>query len=361
MAAERLTVDHPFRDALPFALVFTIPVSVVVGYQAGGLGNLLTPLLVFGLVPLLDALIGVDPVNLSPEQARQRERMPIYRVLTWLCAPCQLALMLWGAWVVGRPASGYLECLALTVAVGISSGIMGINVAHELQHRIDSDLERFLARIMLLTVGYMHWAVEHIAGHHRHVATPRDPATARRGESVYRFLPRSVGGGFHSAWIIETERLLRLNRRPMSIHNRLLRYLLLELILLLALVVAFGWRALPYWLLQSLVAIVLLEVVNYVEHYGLMRHRRDDGHEPVRVWHSWNSSNWLTNRFLFNLQRHSDHHFRPGYRYQLLRHHAASPQLPTGYAGMIVLALIPPLWRRVMDHRVLRALRLPNP
>ncbi len=361
MEAHQSAPHNQRRDALAFALVFTIPLSVLIGYRLGGWGNLLTPFLVFGLVPLLDALVGSETTNLSPDEARTRAAMPIYRVLTWLCVPYQLALVLWGAWVVGGSGNGFIEALGLTVAVGVSSGIMGINVSHELQHRIDSGLEIFLSRVMLLTVGYMHWAVEHVAGHHRHVATPRDPATARLGESVYRFLPRSIGGGFRSAWAIEAARLKRKGQPSLSIRNRLLQYLLLETAGVLGLVFLFGWRALPYWLLQSLVAVVLLEVVNYVEHYGLLRRRRGDQHEPVRVWHSWNSSHWLTNRFLFNLQRHSDHHYRPANRYQVLRHYSESPQLPTGYAGMIVLAMVPPLWRRVMDKRALSALRLPNP
>ncbi len=361
MGSTQPATNDQRRDALSFALVFTIPLSVLIGYRLGGWGNLLTPLLVFGLVPLLDALLGSDAANLSPDEARTRAAMPIYRALTWLCVPCQLALVLWGAWVIDGTSIGFFEAVGLSVAVGVSSGIMGINVSHELQHRIDSGLEIFLSRIMLLTVGYMHWAVEHVAGHHRHVATPRDPATARLGESVYRFLPRSIAGGFGSAWAIEATRLKRTGRTPLSIRNRMLQYLLLETAGVLGLVILFGWKALPYWLLQSLVAIALLEVVNYVEHYGLLRRRRGDQYEPVRVWHSWNSSHWLTNRFLFNLQRHSDHHYRPANRYQVLRHHAQSPQLPTGYAGMIVLAMVPPLWRRVMDKRTLSALRLPNP
>ena len=346
MARYHLRLDDHRWNVLSYALVFTVPLSVLIGYGLGGWGLLLTPLLVFGLVPLLDNLIGVDTANPSPGESGEHAGMRPYRVLTWMCVPCQLALVIWGAWTVGRPTTGFLEVAGLALAVGVSSGILGINVAHELQHRIDSAMEVFMSRAMLLTVGYMHWAIEHVAGHHRHVATPRDPATARLGESVYRFLPRSVIGGFRSAWGIECERLHRTGRRPVGIHNHVLRYLIVEL---------------AYWLLQSLVAIVLLEVVNYVEHYGLLRLQQGERYEPVRVWHSWNASHWLTNRFLFNLQRHSDHHYRPGRRYQQLRHHAASPQLPAGYAGMIVLAMVPPLWRRVMDRRVLRALRMPGP
>ncbi len=358
MTPHRLRWDHRQRDVLSYALVFTVPLSVLIGDRLGGWGLLLTPLLVFGMVPLLDGIIGIDIANPPPDASREDDRRS-YRTLTWLCAPCQMALVIWGAWAVGRPGTGFFEFLGLAVAVGVSSGILGINVSHELQHRIDSNLETFLSRAMLLTVGYMHWAIEHVAGHHRHVATPRDPATARLGESVYRFLPRSIFGGFRSAWGIERVRLRRRGQRQVSLHNRVLRYLFMELATMGMLAAVFGGTALAYWLAQSLVAIVLLEVVNYVEHYGLQRRHQGDRYEPVRVWHSWNASHWLTNRFLFNLQRHSDHHYRPGRRYQDLRHHAASPQLPAGYAGMIVLAMIPPLWRRVMDKRVLRALRMP--
>lgn len=246
-----------------------------------------------------------------------------------------------------------METIGFIFSIGVSSGVMGINVSHELQHRVNHKVEPFLARVMLWTVLYMHWAIEHVAGHHKNVATYEDPATARYGETFYAFWFRTVFCGMASAWKIEASRLKRKGIKVFSLKNRVIAYSISELLLVSVLFLVFGLVAVEYFIIQSIIAFTLLEIVNYVEHYGLLRIKGSDGlYEPVNFLHSWNSSNWLTNRFLFNLQRHSDHHYKPDRRYQILRHFDDSPQLPTGYAGMILLAAIPPLWRRVMDHRV---------
>jgi alkane 1-monooxygenase len=186
------------------------------------------------------------------------------------------------------------------------------------------------------------------------VATPEDPASARLGESFYAFLPRTVIGSLRSAWELERVRLARLGRSPWSVRNDILGAWLMTVVLFAALVAAFGWVVLPYLLVQAAIGFSLLEVVNYLEHYGLLRQRREDGrYERTRPEHSWNSNSAASNVLLYHLQRHSDHHANPIRRYQALRHVEEAPQLPTGYAGMILLAVIPPLWRRTMDHRVL--------
>ena len=348
------------KGAWLFALVFIVPVSVLIGHGLGGSWHWLTPLVVFGVIPVLDHLIGVDRQNPFPDKTVETSDLTVWQIITWLCAPIQIGLVVWGAWLFARGSLGLWEAAGLTVSVGVSSGVLGINASHELQHRVNNRTEVGLSRVILLTVGYMHWAIEHVVGHHRHVATPRDPASARFGESFYRFLPRSVIDGFQSACELESQRLRRLHKTPIGIHNRILRYLSAQMLFAVFLVSAWGWLALPFWLIQSAVAIILLEMINYIEHYGLQRQQQGDGYGPVEVWHSWNSSHWLTNHFLFNLQRHADHHYRPGRRYPFLRHFDESPQLPTGYAGMILLALIPPLWRHIMDKRV-RAVAHHNP
>ncbi len=339
--------------ALPFCLIFLVPMSVVAGYMLGGAFTFITPAVVFGVIPVLDLVIGSSRRNPTmAEEAAWKEALS-FRVITWLCVPLQVAVVLWGAYVVSNSAMTAREMAGFVLSVGTSSGVMGINVSHELQHRVNSAFEPLLARIMLWTVVYMHWAVEHVAGHHRHVATPEDPATARLGESFYVFWPRTVFEGIRSAWRIEQRRLERKQQSIWGIHNRLMRYLLAQLGLLGALGAVLGTAAVTYFVAQSIVAISLLEIVNYIEHYGLLRKKIEGGsYEPVSLRHSWNSSNCLTNRFLFNLQRHSDHHLKPDRRYQVLRHHQESPQFPTGYAGMILIAAIPPLWRSIMDPRV---------
>lgn len=339
--------------ALPYYLIFLVPISVIQAYTMGGIFTFSTPVWVFGVIPLLDLLIGKSSKNPTPEEARRIKDEFRFKVIPWLCALVQVVIVFWGAFVVAKGGLTILEIVGFTISMGTSSGVMGINVSHELQHRVNNRYEPLLSRFMLWTVCYMHWAIEHVAGHHRNVATPHDPATARFGESFYVFWPRTVGGGFKSAWEIEKNRLAKKGASIWSPHNRMLLYGTVEIGLLLFFWINFGFAAAFYFIGQSLVAVSLLEVVNYIEHYGLLRKPIAPGkYEPVNVTHSWNSSNILTNLYLFNLQRHSHHHAEPGMRYQCLKHFDQSPQLPTGYAGMILLAVIPPLWRAIMDPRV---------
>jgi alkane 1-monooxygenase len=339
--------------ALPFCIIYLLPLAVVTGYLLGGAYHFLTPLFVFGLIPLLDLVVGVNTKNPGEEDEQALADHRIYRYVTWACMPLQVAMVVWGAFVVTHRYLSPLELTGFILAVGISSGAMGINVSHELIHRVNNRLEPFLGRVMLATVCYLHWAIEHVKGHHRCVATPLDPATARRGESFYAFWPRTVKGGFLSAWGMEKERLARQGRKGWSIHNAVVWYVAAEFLVVTTIGWAFGFWAVLFFLAQSVVAVSLLEAVNYLEHYGMERMKLEDGtYEKVRPVHSWNASHRITNHFLFNLQRHSDHHYRPNRRYQILRHFDESPQLPTGYAGMVLLTLVTPAWRRVMDGRL---------
>lgn len=337
-------------NILSFSIVYLVPLSVWLGYQLGGMYTFTTPFFIFVIVPLLDLLIGRDTRNPSEETIKRLESDMRYRLLTICCAPIQVGLVIWGAYVVIHGNLSIAEEIGFILSVGISSGVLGINVAHELAHRVNERVEPFLSKIMLLTVCYIHWGLEHVVGHHRRVATPQDPATARSGESFYAFWPRTVFGGFNSAWEFEANRMKKKNMPVWNMHNPMALAIFVQIIYVVFIAIVFGGKGVVYILGQSLIAISLLEIVNYVEHYGLLRNETSPGkYESVKPHHSWNSSNWLTNRFLFNLQRHSDHHYKPGRRYQLLRHYDDSPQLPSGYAGMIVLAAIPFLWRRIMD------------
>jgi alkane 1-monooxygenase len=340
-------------SVLSYCLIFLVPLSVVPGYLLGGMYTFLTPFFVFGVIPALDVVIGISKDNPTPSQELDLKEKTAYRMITIMCVPLQVTMVCWGAWIVSHRTLSPFELAGFVCSMGVSSGVMGINVSHELQHRVNGKLEPFLSRIMLLTVLYMHWAIEHVAGHHRNVATYEDPATAHLGESFYAFWFRTVFGGMVSAWKIEKARLHKKEVPVVSVRNRMILYIVSEVIFTGMILALFGFTAVAYLILQGVIAFSLLEVVNYIEHYGLLRNRKSDGgYEPVSFLHSWNSSNWLSNRFLFNLQRHSDHHYKPDRRYQVLRHYDESPQLPTGYAGMILLAVVPPLWGLVMDHRV---------
>jgi len=306
------------------------------------------PLLVFGVFPLLDIAIGVDPSNPPDSVLKWLEQDRYYRWCTYLFIPVQYAGLVFACYLWSSGDLSVLESIGLALTMGVVGGI-AINTAHELGHKRDS-MEKWLSRIALAQTGYGHFFIEHNRGHHVRVATPEDPASSRLGESFWAFLPRTVAGSLSSAWGIEAARLDRLGKSHWGLSNDIVGAWAMTVVLFAALTIGFGPVVLPYLVLQAILGFSLLEVVNYLEHYGLLRQRKEDGrYERCRPEHSWNSNNVASNVLLYHLQRHSDHHANPTRRYQALRHVDEAPQLPTGYAGMIVLAWFPPLWRRVMD------------
>jgi alkane 1-monooxygenase len=322
--------------------------------EATGLGVLwfFGPILVFGVFPLLDLMVGTDAENPPDSVIKWLEADRYYRWCTYAFIPIQYAGLVFACWLWSSGGLSLLDGIGLALTVGMVSGV-AINTAHELGHKRAS-LERWLSKVALAQSGYGHFFIEHNRGHHVRVATREDPASARLGESFWAFLPRTVTGSLTSSWELEGERLGRDGRSRWSLRNDVLNAWLMSVVLFGALVAGFGLGIAPYLVLQAALGFSLLEAVNYLEHYGLLRQRREDGrYELTRPEHSWNSNNVASNVLLYHLQRHSDHHANPLRRYQALRHFEEAPQLPTGYAGMIVAALIPPLWRRVMDHRLL--------
>lgn len=340
------------RSALPFFAVYGVTAISLWFVQLGGWYTLVTPLaMTFVAVPAFDVLLGVEARNPPGNLAPNKLALFLFRLATWIAVPAQAGLLLWGIGFVTRASVSATELAGITMAIGITGGVIGITVAHELVHR-RSRLDVTFGGILLTMVSYLHWAIEHVAGHHRHVATPLDPATARRGESLVPFIGRSVLGGFISAWKIESARNAR-RGVDSPLRNRVLWCVLASVALAATLGLAFGPRAVWFFLGQSAVAVGFLETINYIEHYGLERRQVAPGtYERVTPLHSWNSAHRLTNLLLFNLQRHSDHHVWPARAYYSLRHHPESPQLPLGYAGMALLAMVPPLWRRVMHPRL---------
>jgi alkane 1-monooxygenase len=306
------------------------------------------PLLVFGVFPLLDIAIGVDPTNPPDSVLKWLEQDRYYRWCTYLFIPVQYAGLIFACWLWSNGDLSVFESIGLALTMGVVGGI-AINTAHELGHKRDN-LEKWLSRVALAQTGYGHFFIEHNRGHHVRVATPEDPASSRLGESFWAFLPRTVSGSLRSAWGIEAARLDRMGKSHWGLQNDIVGAWAMTVALFAVLTITFGPVVLPYLVLQAILGFSLLEVVNYLEHYGLLRQRKEDGrYERCLPEHSWNSNNVASNVLLYHLQRHSDHHANPTRRYQALRHVEEAPQLPTGYAGMIVLAWFPPLWRRVMD------------
>jgi alkane 1-monooxygenase len=313
----------------------------------------LGPIVLYVLIPLLDIAFGADPTNPPDDVVAWLEQDRYYRWVTYAFLPLQYVALVVGCWLIAtRGGLGIVDMLGIAFTLGTLNGI-AINTAHELGHKKEH-AERWLAKVALAPTGYGHFFIEHNRGHHVRVATPEDPASSRLGESFWAFLPRTVLGSLRNGWSLERTRLRRMGKRTFSPRNDILNAWAMTVVLWVALVVAFGPVLLPYLLIQAVFGFGLLEAVNYLEHYGLKRRQLENGRwERVTPRHSWNNNNVTTNLFLYHLQRHSDHHANPTRRYQALRHFEESPQLPSGYASMIVLAYFPPLWRRVMDKRVL--------
>lgn len=319
-----------------FLLPLMLPPLVPLGWWLGGAWMFLLPAFVWLVLPVVDWLVGPDTRNPDPQDMANMERDPVYRWMLYLQVPVVLGLLAWALTVAA--AASPLEFLALAIAVGLVSGGVGIVVAHELGHR-RGRLDRFLAQALLVSVAYAHFLIEHNKGHHARVATPHDPATARLGEGFWKFFPRSVIGQLRSAWRIDARATATSVLWPLLIAGLIL--------------VVMGPVATAFFVLQAFYAVLQLELVNYVEHYGLMRRETAPGrYEKVDVRHAWNSSHRVSNLLLFNLQRHSHHHTHQGRHYPALSHFDESPQLPAGYLAMVPLAMLPPLWRRVMDPRV---------
>ncbi|GAA2133002.1 fatty acid desaturase [Nocardioides bigeumensis] len=320
----------------------------------------LGPIVILGIVPAIDLIAGLDRSNPPDDVIEALENDKYYRWITYLFLPIQYAGFVGAFYLLAENPAGVdlsvVDKLGLAISIGCIGGI-GINTAHELGHKREAN-ERWLSKIALAQVAYGHFYIEHNRGHHVRVATPEDPASARLGETFYAFWPRTVWGSLKSAWRLEKRRYARRKQHPWRLGNDVLNAWLMTAVLWGALIAWLGAGIAPYLVLQAVVGFSLLEVVNYMEHYGMLRQKVGVGdrqrYERVDPSHSWNSNNIATNVLLYHLQRHSDHHANPTRRYQALRDFEESPVLPTGYAGMIVLAILPPVWRRVMDPRVLR-------
>ena len=308
--------------------------------------------LVHAVLPVLDWVFGEDASN-PPDSALQAlENDRYYSWVLYAYVPIQIAVTIGGAAMIAMVDMPWYDILGLAISVGVINGV-AINTAHELGHKKDK-LDRWLARISLAPTFYGHFYVEHNRGHHKNVATPEDPASSRMGETFWAFLPRTVMGSLKSAWELEAERLAKQGQGAWSVHNQNLQSWAISLLMFAGVVAWLGWAVLPFLIIQAVYGFSLLEVVNYLEHYGLLRQKGADGrYERCQPRHSWNSNHIVTNLFLYHLQRHSDHHAFPARRFQALRHFDEGPQLPSGYAAMLMVAYIPPLWFALMDKKVL--------
>lgn len=336
---------------LGYWLVFTVPALMPVSWwliqATGSFAWAGLPIMwLYGVLPLADWTIGRDPAPPVDAQDTWLSR----RLVLWLCLPVQLAVV-FGS-LAALPAMPWWAAALWLVSLGYVGGVLAINVGHELIHR-RSRFDRTIGGLLLSSVNYPTFKVEHVRGHHVRVATGNDPSSARRGDSIYRFVPRALVLNTIHGWRLEAERLRKAGRSPISIQNELIGWQLVVIVLAICAWFVAGWVAVAGFVAQGLVAAASLEVINYVEHYGLARRRLPNGrYEPPAPRHSWNSDFWLSNAILLQLQRHSDHHANPGRPYTRLRSCPEAPQLPLGYSAMLPITLVPPLYRRLIHPRL---------
>ncbi|UTW58075.1 alkane 1-monooxygenase [Kordiimonas sp. SCSIO 12603] len=310
-----------------------------------------SPLFFYVLVPIIETFFGEDENNPPREAIPALRDDPFYRWAAFSALPVSYLNWIVGAWFIATQDLSLNGYIAILVANGLM-GAGALNTAHEVGHRRDK-MSLFVARYLLCLCGMGHFRIEHNLGHHVQVATPEDSATAMMGETFYAFVLHELPGGYKRAWGIEKKRLAKKGKSAFSLENEVLQNTLITIFFYTALTAYFGWAILPYLLGGALLSNLMLSSANYVEHYGLMRAKRDDGrYERVQPHHSWNANHIVSNIMMFHLQRHSDHHAHAERPYQCLRHFDTSPQLPAGYFTMFMAAWNPPIWFKIMDPLV---------
>ena len=339
----------PYYTSLMFFALWAV------GATYGGVTMMFVTILAFVVLPIVDFFVGVKTENETELELEKRQKNLIFFDLVfYIYSILHVAMLFVGPYLILKNNFTFFELTVIALSTGVITGGFGITIAHELCHR-KNKFHQLLADFLLSSVCYTHFSTEHVQGHHQNVSTFDDPASARFGENFYSFYLRTVLGSFLSAWDIERRKLKSQGFNPWSLRNKIILGVLASVLWAIVMTWLFGMTGLFFFLFQSFVAFSLLEIVNYVEHYGLERKKMENGrYEKVRPIHSWNSSHIVSNWYLFNLERHSDHHAFASRPYPLLRHHADAPQLPAGYDSMVLLALVPPLWFKYMDPLVLK-------
>ena len=337
--------------ALKYAFVWITPAIVLFSLSRLSYWSFTALVFVFGVIPFLELFSSGSSRNLQQAEEEIAKHDKAYDYLLYSLVPLQYLILIYFLFQVSRENLPLLVTIGLITAYGMSCGILGINAAHELGHR-STKYEQFMSKMLLLSTLYLHFFIEHNRGHHKNVATNEDPASSRHGESVYAFYIRSICNSWLSAWKLERQRLQNNSLPFWSLHNEMLRFQLIQAAVLGIIVLTFGMATLVAFVAGATIGIILLETVNYIEHYGLRRKKKGNRYERTLPVHSWNSNHPLGRLLLLELSRHSDHHFIASRKYQVLRHHDDSPQMPTGYPGMMLLALVPFLWFRIMNKRI---------
>ena len=342
---------------LKYLVSYSMPLACVLGLYLRDYWTFFTPIFAFVLIPILEIILPIQNENLSNNESVAKNKSLFFDLLLYLNLPMVYGLLGWFLWSVPWANYSTAELTGLILSVGVVLGSNGINVAHELGHR-QTRWEKTLGKLLLLPALYMHFYIEHNFGHHQKAATTEDPASARYNQTVYSFWVTSMVRQYVSAWNIQLGLLKKENTPFFSFKNDMMCYLVLQALYLLLVFLLFSTQAMLAAVLVGLIAAVLLETINYIEHYGLSRLKTKSGrYERVSEIHSWNSNHVLGRVILYELTRHSDHHHRAHKKYQLLDCHETSPQMPFGYPTSMVLALLPPLWFSIMNKRIPEAMK----
>lgn len=337
---------------LKYLAAFLIPISTFLGLYFQNYWVWATPIFAFVCIPVLELIFPIDKNNLNETDVDNQLKKRIFDWLLYLNLPIVFGLVIYGLFTVNNNNLETYEFVGLVFSLGIVLGVNGINVAHELGHRQTTN-ERYIGKALLLPSFYMHFFIEHNYGHHLHAATPEDPATARYNQSVYSFWFTSTFRQYFNAWSIQIKLLRNNSLSFFSFKNDMLWYSLIQTTYLVTISLCFGSTGLIFAFTSGVVGFVLLETVNYIEHYGLLRLKTKSGrYERVKEMHSWNSNHIIGRIVLYELTRHSDHHFKSSKKYQILDCHDQSPQMPYGYPTSMVIAMLPPLWFKIMNKRV---------
>ena len=336
---------------LKYFLALTVPLLAYFSFNGTGIITYAPMIEAFLLIPILELFFKPNSNNLSNAEEEMAKEDKSYDIVLYLLVPV-IYFLLWEFLISMRETLTFSDRLGRILSMGLVCGGYGINVAHELGHR-NNKFEQFLSKTLLLSSLYMHFFIEHNRGHHKRVSTKEDPSSARYGENIFSFWIRSVFTGYISAWNIEFSRLKRLKKFKFSLENEMLRFQIIQVLFVSSIYFVYGTQITIYFLFAAVMGFLLLETVNYIEHYGLQRKININGkYERVQPFHSWNSNHPVGRIMLFELSRHSDHHFNASRKYQVLKNHDNSPEMPTGYPGMMILSLIPPLWFYIMNKRI---------
>jgi len=338
-------------QALRYTFVLSGLFFGIISLTFHGIWTFALPIYAYVIVPILELILPVTGRNLTGAEEETALKEPMYDYVLYAMVPILYGFIIYGIFSLQEPGLAPYEIIGRVISIGLAIVSAGINVGHELGHR-STWYERLMAKALLLTSLQMHFIIEHNRGHHRRVATDDDPASARYGELLYTFWLRSWLMGYLSAWRLESERLRKSGLPVISIHNEMIRFEIIQLMYVGAIWLIAGWLVALYMVIAAVIAKLLLETINYIEHYGLKRRKTGDGYERVLPVHSWNSNHWMGRLLLFELTRHSDHHYKASRKYQILKHYEEVPQMPAGYPAMILLSFIPPLWFLVMHRQI---------